>query len=73
MSVYTVREGQPLSAREVAIVELVADGMTNKDIGSRLYLSPATVKKHLDRIGAKTGKRNRAGLVAWALRTGVIS
>ena len=61
-----------LSAREVEVLRLVADGRSNKEIGDELCLSALTVKSHLVRIGRKLGTGDRAGMVALAMRTGVI-
>ena len=55
-----------LTTREAEIVELVAAGLTNAAIAERLWISPGTVKKHLDNIYAKLGVPNRAAAVAWA-------
>ncbi|MEV4613064.1 AAA family ATPase [Kitasatospora sp. NPDC049258] len=52
-----------LSARERQIVELVGEGMTNRQIGEQLYLSPRTVESHLTRVFAKFGVSTRVGLV----------
>lgn len=62
-----------LSAREVEVLNLVADGRSNKWIGDQLSLSALTVKSHLARIGRKLGTGDRAHMVALALRAGVIS
>jgi DNA-binding CsgD family transcriptional regulator len=48
-----------LTAREAEIVELVAGGLTNAVIAERLWISPGTVKKHLENIYAKLGVANR--------------
>jgi DNA-binding CsgD family transcriptional regulator len=51
----------------VEIAALVADGLTNRDIGLRLHLSPKTVEVHLGRIYAKAGVSGRAALAGvWA-------
>jgi len=50
------------------VLKLVADGLTNREIGERLFLSPRTVEKHVERLLAKTGVRNRSQLVARAAR-----
>jgi DNA-binding NarL/FixJ family response regulator len=55
-----------LTRREVAVLELVAQGRTNEQIGEALGLSPLTVKKHLERMSVKLGAANRAALVAVA-------
>jgi DNA-binding CsgD family transcriptional regulator len=51
-----------LSARERQVAELVAQGLTNRDIGDRLYLSPRTVETHLARVFAKLGVSSRVGV-----------
>jgi len=61
-----------LSARELQIVRLVADGRSNKDIAVDLSLSALTVKNHLARIGRKMGTGDRANIVAIACRGGLI-
>ena len=61
-----------LSAREVEVLRLVADGRSNKEIGDELSLSALTVKSHLARIARKLGTGDRAEMVALAMRTGVI-
>jgi DNA-binding NarL/FixJ family response regulator len=61
-----------LTAREIQVITLVADGYTNKEIGSRTSLSALTVKNHLARIGRKLGAGDRAQIVALACRAGVV-
>lgn len=53
-----------LTRREIAVLELVAEGRTNEAIAASLELSPLTVKKHLERMSTKLGARSRAALVA---------
>ena len=62
-----------LSAREIQVLQLVAEGKSNKDIGVHLGLSALTVKSHLARIARKLGTGDRAEMVATALRSGVIA
>ncbi|SFD19072.1 response regulator transcription factor [Klenkia taihuensis] len=62
-----------LSAREVDILRLVAEGHTNKEIGDLVDLSALTVKSHLARIARKLGTGDRAHMVALGIRSGVIS
>jgi DNA-binding CsgD family transcriptional regulator/tetratricopeptide (TPR) repeat protein len=57
-----------LSPREVDVLQLVAQGRTNREIAAALFLSEKTVARHLTTIFAKTGVENRAGAVAFALR-----
>jgi DNA-binding NarL/FixJ family response regulator len=60
-----------LTAREGEVLALIADGLSNSEIGERLLLGRATVKTHVNRIFAKTGVRDRAQAVRYAYRTGV--
>ena len=62
-----------LSAREIQVLQLVAEGKSNKDIGDALGLSALTVKSHLARIARKLGTGDRAEMVATALRSGAIA
>ncbi len=62
-----------LSAREIEVLQGVADGRSNGDIAAELRLSPLTVKSHLARIGRKLGTGDRAHAVLLALRAGVIT
>lgn len=62
----------PLTARELSVLSLVADGRSNREIGEALELSALTVKSHLARIARKLGTGDRAALVAVALRRGLI-
>lgn len=66
-------EGFPdgLTAREVEVLALVADGMSNAEIASKLYVSAATVKTHINNLFAKTGVRDRAQAVLYAYRHGI--
>ena len=61
-----------LSQREVEVLQAIADGHTNQEVGELLGLSGLTVKSHLARIGRKTGTGDRAGMVAAAMRAGII-
>ncbi|MFD4404326.1 sigma-70 family RNA polymerase sigma factor [Nocardia sp. NPDC058499] len=61
-----------LTPREVSVVAMVADGMSNKAIATQLYLSPLTVKSHLARIGGKLGISDRAAMVARAIHAGFV-
>jgi DNA-binding CsgD family transcriptional regulator/tetratricopeptide (TPR) repeat protein len=55
-----------VSSRETDVLVLVAEGRSNRDVAERLYLSPRTVEKHVERLLAKTGLQRRAELVAYA-------
>jgi DNA-binding CsgD family transcriptional regulator len=58
-----------VTRREADVLTLVADGLSNKDIASRLYLSTRTVEKHIEHLMLKTNTANRAQLAALAART----
>jgi len=62
-----------LTAREISVLKLVADGRTNRLIGEDLGLSALTVKSHLARISRKLGTGDRAELVAISIRGGVVA
>ncbi|WP_301177440.1 response regulator [Actinomadura geliboluensis] len=61
-----------LSAREAEVLALVAEGLTNAQIGERLYIGQATVKTHLLRIFTKLGVSDRTAAVITALQHGLI-
>jgi predicted ATPase/class 3 adenylate cyclase/DNA-binding CsgD family transcriptional regulator len=61
----------PLSARERQIMALLAGGASNARIAETLFVTPNTVRTHLDRIRDKTGARNRAGLTRYAIQAGI--
>ncbi|MGZ6561616.1 MAG: LuxR C-terminal-related transcriptional regulator [Solirubrobacteraceae bacterium] len=62
-----------LTDRELAVLRLLARGMSNKDIATRLSLSEQTVKFHLANIYRKLGVKNRTGAVSAALDGGVMN
>ncbi|MET7939739.1 response regulator transcription factor [Streptomyces sp. NPDC005302] len=61
-----------LSRRELEVLELVKDGLSNQQISKKLFLSQATVKSHLVHIYAKLGVDSRTSAVAAATERGVI-
>jgi DNA-binding NarL/FixJ family response regulator len=61
-----------LTARELAILRLVADGLGTSDIAGRLYLGESTVKTHLNRIFRKLGVANRTQALAEANKLGLL-
>jgi DNA-binding NarL/FixJ family response regulator len=63
---------EALSPRELEILQAVARGLSNKQIGRRLYVSEATVKTHLLRIFGKLGVDDRTAAVTIALERGII-
>jgi DNA-binding NarL/FixJ family response regulator len=61
-----------LSDRELQVLELVANGLTNEDIAKVLEISKRTVDNHVSNILKQTGTGNRVALVRWALQWGKI-
>ena len=64
---------EPLTPRELDVLELVAEGLSNKAIAGRLGISDQTVKFHVASICAKLGVANRTEAVRRALRRGLIT
>lgn len=62
-----------LEPRELRILSMIAEGLTNREIGAALHLSPYTVKDHLRRSMRKLGTRTRAETVAKAAREGLLT
>lgn len=60
-----------LTPRETEVLRLVAEGRSNDEIAAGLFVSPATVKTHLNHLLAKTGSRDRSQLVRYAYRAGL--
>jgi len=65
-------DGIKLSAREIEIIQLVADGLSNKQIAEKLFLSVHTVTTHRKNIMSKLGINNTAGLVMYAIRQNLV-
>ncbi len=61
-----------LTARELEVLALVADGLTAQAISHRLRISTATVRKHLEHVYAKTGRRDRLMAVRYAQDAGLL-
>lgn len=66
------RKADTLTAREVEVLQLLAFGHTNRDIAEKLFISPDTVKTHLEHIFEKLGASDRTAAVAEALRRRLI-
>jgi DNA-binding NarL/FixJ family response regulator len=61
-----------LSERELGIVRMVAQGLSNAEIAAGLYLSEATVKSHVARVLAKLGLRDRVQVAVFAYENGIV-
>jgi LuxR family maltose regulon positive regulatory protein len=64
---------EPLSEREIEVLQIIADGLTNQEIASRLYLSLNTVKVHTRNIYGKLDVNNRTQAVAKARDLGILT
>jgi LuxR family maltose regulon positive regulatory protein len=63
---------EPLSEREIEVLQFIAEGLTSREIAARLYLSPNTVKVHTRNINGKLGVNNRVKAVAKARTLGIL-
>jgi DNA-binding NarL/FixJ family response regulator len=61
------------TAREIEVLQLVSEGLVNREIGDRLYLSEETVKSHVRHLLAKLQARSRAHAVAVGFRRGLLT
>ena len=68
----THQSATPLSPRELEIVQLVSENLTNAEIAERLIISPRTVTTHLDRIYTRLGMNSRTALVRYAIEAGLL-
>jgi DNA-binding NarL/FixJ family response regulator len=64
---------EPLTPRELEVLQLLAEGLPNKAIAEQLGISDQTVKFHVASISGKLGATNRTAVVRKALRRGLIS
>lgn len=69
---HDVPTGRSLTRRELQCAKMTAEGLSAKQIGLNLKIAPRTVERHLDQARIKLLARNRAHLVAAALRRGLI-
>jgi LuxR family maltose regulon positive regulatory protein len=63
---------EPLSDREIDVIQLIAKGLTNQEISNKLFLSMHTVKTHTRNIYSKLGAHHRAEAVAKARTFGIL-
>ena len=69
-----VEEGElPLTEREIEVLRLICNDLSNKEIAEELFISESTVKRHIESLFRKTGKNGRVGLVAYAMSGGWIN
>jgi LuxR family maltose regulon positive regulatory protein len=63
---------EPLSERELEVLQLIAEGLTNQEIANRLYLSLHTIKVHAHNVYGKLGVHNRTQAVTRARTLGLL-
>jgi DNA-binding NarL/FixJ family response regulator len=63
--------GDRLTIREREVLQLLAEGLTSKQIAAELFISPKTVEGHKARMMEKTKARNKSDLIRYALRAGI--
>ncbi|MBF5081189.1 response regulator transcription factor [Quadrisphaera sp. INWT6] len=61
-----------LTPRELEVVRLLGEGLSNEEVAGRLVVEVATVKSHLTRVMTKLGTRDRLQTVVWAYRSGLL-
>jgi DNA-binding NarL/FixJ family response regulator len=61
-----------LTKREVEVLQLVSEGLSNKEIADRLFISLRTVNFHRANLNMKTGSKNTAGLLAYAIKNNLV-
>lgn len=72
MSTYKSRPVVSLSPREIEVMYLVSEGLTNGEVAAKLYISEETVKSHVKNVMAKTRTRNRTHAAVALIASGTI-
>lgn len=63
---------EALTEREIEILRLIAEGFSNKEIGSKLFISHRTVDTHRTNLMKKLNANNIAGLISYAIKNGIV-
>lgn len=67
------KEIEDLSSRDLELLRLISQGLSNAELAEQLTLSPATIKSYVSRLLSRLGARGRAQLVILAYRNGVVT
>jgi DNA-binding NarL/FixJ family response regulator len=67
------RNHEPPTARQLEVLQLIADGLSNEEIAVRLTLSVETIKSHVRQILGRLAARSRAHAVALGIRSGLVA
>jgi len=62
-----------LSSREIEVLEGICEGLSNHEIGEKLFISPRTVDGHRANLLSKSGCKNTASLVMWSIKNGYVT
>ncbi|RQO80058.1 DNA-binding response regulator [Pedobacter sp. KBW01] len=73
MLAQNMSNGINFSEREINVLKLIAEGLTNQEIADKLYLSRRTVESQREALISKTGTKNSASLVRFAMRNGYVA
>lgn len=65
--------GRSLTCREIMVVQLVAEGLSAKEIAGGLDIAPRTVERHIENSRLKLGAKNRSHLISLAIQSGVLT
>lgn len=69
----SVEQLSQLTSRESQVMRLVARGMSAKEAAKELNIAPCTVERHVENVRLKTRTRNRAHMIAFVIREGLLS
>lgn len=72
MPINQINANLDFSMREIEILHLIAEGLTNNEMSDKLFISKRTIEGHRQSLIEKTGSRNTAALIRFAVLSGII-
>ena len=72
MAPYETTTSVELTNRETDVIRLVAHGLSAKKVAQELAIAPCTVERHIENVRLKTRTRNRAHMIAYVIREGML-